>query len=181
LCTAADNAAALGAFVVAAAGNEHSRAEALRRFGATDSFDTEMTCPGQARNVISVAALTKLNHTPAEFSSRGPTSYGLAKPVCSAPGVNVISTAPAPRSPAGKVLADAARVDLFTRDSGTSIATPIVAGALALVMQDHRERGLSVTLKAMMEAVEAGAVTAIGLPFNAVGHGRIDMTSFGAA
>jgi serine protease AprX len=47
LCTAVDNAVSLGAIVVVAAGNESSRAEALRRNGANNAFDTELCCPGR--------------------------------------------------------------------------------------------------------------------------------------
>lgn len=53
LCTAVDNATSLdNTLVVVAAGNEHSRAEALRGQGFGGSFDTELGCPGQARQAL---------------------------------------------------------------------------------------------------------------------------------
>ncbi|MFF9385858.1 S8 family serine peptidase, partial [Streptomyces globisporus] len=76
LCTAIDNAVALGVIACVAAGNEHSRAESLRRFGYGNTVDTELGCPGQSRGAITVGALTKRTFLPADFSSRGPTAYG---------------------------------------------------------------------------------------------------------
>ncbi len=72
----------------------------------------------------------------AEFSSRGPTSDGWIKPELTAPGVNInsatITQAPYPGGgmpdPSGYVSA-----------SGTSMATPHVAGAAALIRQAHPE------------------------------------------
>ena len=48
LCQAVDHATACGALVVAAAGNGHLRARALRREGLDLPAGTELLCPGQA-------------------------------------------------------------------------------------------------------------------------------------
>lgn len=178
LCTAVDNATRFGAICVVAAGNEHQRAESLRASGNASSFDTELGCPGQARSAITVGAHTKRTFSAVGFSSHGPASYGEQKPDIAAPGVNVMSTVPAPRQADGQPDSDASRADLFTRLSGTSMATPMVAGAVALILQDRLAKGLEVTPAAVRFALLENASTALNLPANIVGSGRLDLTDY---
>ncbi|MEH0406150.1 S8 family serine peptidase [[Kitasatospora] papulosa] len=86
--------------------------------------------PGSAASALTVAAVDKQDRR-ADFSSMGPLvrSYGL-KPDLSAPGVDI--NAAASRSVPG--------IDgMYQPMSGTSMATPHVAGAAAVLKQRHPE------------------------------------------
>ena len=113
---AIDAAAAAGVVPVIAAGNE---------FG--DAGRGSVGSPGSAPDAITVAASTEGDAGPpdeiASFSSAGPTPVSLEmKPDVTAPGVNVISSLPQ---------------STWAAWSGTSMASPHVAGAAAVLMQRH--------------------------------------------
>jgi len=189
LCTAVDNAAALdNCVVVVAAGNEHERAAALRprtwwspwlnwlfpRLAGPD-IDTELGCPGQAREAITVGALTKRTFVPASFSSHGPTAYGAPKPDLAAPGVNITSTVPVPRDANGQVISDAPRSTRFGRKSGTSMATPIVAGAAALIIQREQAAGRSWSPASIKRELVTNGVVGMSVSVQIVGAGRLSL------
>ncbi|HEY0262103.1 MAG TPA: S8/S53 family peptidase, partial [Chitinophagales bacterium] len=108
LMTKAANAAAhAGIVVVNSAGNEG------------DNSWHYITVPADGDSVIAVGAVDG-NKLIADFSSRGPNATGRIKPDVSAPGVNV-----SVYDPSGEIFGS----------NGTSHACPILAGAIACLMQ----------------------------------------------
>ncbi|MBO0610254.1 S8 family peptidase [Myceligenerans salitolerans] len=87
--------------------------------------------PGAADSALTVGAVDR-DESLAAFSSRGPRAGDLAvKPDITAPGVGIVAA----RS-GGTSMGDVVD-DLYTGASGTSMATPHVAGAAALLAARH--------------------------------------------
>lgn len=138
---AANNAIGFGVYVVAAAGND----------GQSDDGDVE--APASEPAVIAIGAVDRDGHI-AAFSSRGRQTYGFPisqprndpdkKPELVAPGVDLIAPWPGGQ---------------HVRLSGTSPATAIVAGGLALLLQNHpelRKQGTT-TVESTKSALMLGA------------------------
>lgn len=132
LCKAVREAKNAGLIVVAAAGNSGPEARTI-------------VSPGISPDVITVGAVDdKRTIDPsddeiARFSSRGPTSEGLIKPDVVAPGVNINSLSHIEK-------------DGYISMSGTSMATPLISGSIALLLNKYGSLSSDEVKKRLMES-----------------------------
>ncbi|WP_125564182.1 S8 family serine peptidase [Pseudoalteromonas rubra] len=104
-------------------------------FAAGAKLKEQMKDGGKATYSVSAVAKTSQGGV-SDFSSRGPSMDGLLKPEIAAPGSSILAAAPSTG-------------DQLHRMSGTSMASPIVAGAVAL-MKEGRPELDAFEIKAML-------------------------------
>ncbi len=136
-------AARLGVVVCSAMGNEGETSWHI------------MTSPADADSIISVGAVS-ISGVYASFSSVGPTADGRTKPDVVADGVGDYCNPPPPLS-------------YTTGFQGTSLSTPLVAGAAALILSAHPE----LTPIQVRDALRNTASNASS-PNDSIGWGVID-------
>ena len=122
-----------------------------------------ITTPGISRKVITVGCsddnreVNVMGSRMIDYSGRGPTGACICKPDIVAPGASIISCSNKNGQYAGK--------------SGTSMSTPFVSGALALLLEQQPElSNRDVKLLLRERAVD------LGLPQNQQGWGMLDVT-----
>ncbi len=121
-----------------------------------------ITTPGISRKVITVGcsndqrAVTVMGSRMIHYSGRGPTNDCVCKPDIVAPGASVTSCSNHP--------------DGYASKSGTSMSTPVVTGAIALLLEKIPQMtNRDVKLHLRERAVD------LGLPRNQQGWGCIDI------
>lgn len=162
VCLAVKRAWEMGIIVCAAAGNEGPGSRSI-------------SSPGIQPDIITVGATDDKNtaeredDTIAPFSSRGPTVDGLIKPDLVAPGTGIISLH-SPKAFVGKKIMAESRVgEWYIEMSGTSMATPIVAGLAAQILEVNPTYTPNQVKQLLLKAAED-----IGLNQNTQGKGYVD-------
>ncbi|MFE6817203.1 S8 family serine peptidase [Streptomyces sp. NPDC057675] len=144
--------ASTGALFVVAAGNE--------------GVNEKVSSPASADAALAVGAVDAHDQL-ADFSSRGPRLVDSAvKPEITAPGVGIVAARAAGTSHGDVV------DDHYTKLNGTSMATPHVAGAAALLAQQHPDWDAA----RLKDALTSTAKPTAGLDVFAQGAGRVDLT-----
>lgn len=136
------------------------------------SPDTTICSPGNARGIITVAGYDYRNNSIYVNSSRGYTRMDGIKPDIAAPAVDVQGVF-------------ARRMDgltsggLYIRRSGTSIASAVTAGGIALILQWAVVEGnyINMTNESIKRILMTGArrTTAMAYPNRQWGYGAIDL------
>ncbi|MFE5044896.1 S8 family serine peptidase [Streptomyces sp. NPDC056637] len=128
--------------------------------GNTGPGNNTVSSPGCAPSVLTVGAVDRDDST-ASFSSRGP-AYGshTLKPEITAPGVAISAAAAGGRG-----------IYAYQSMSGTSMATPHVAGAAAIVKQRHPDWSAQQIKAALVSSADA----AIPGDVRETGGGRLDV------
>ncbi len=134
-------------------------------------LNPDQTLTGGLSGAVSVGA-TNYQDEVASFSSRGPATWGsiapfndyplnpemgLLRPDLCAPGVDIVST-------------NAAATETYTSSSGTSFATPTVAGVMALMYSKKR----SLTPEDISRILEESSIPLAPIKNNHSGSGRLD-------
>jgi len=126
-----------------------------------------ISTPGISRKVITVGssddnvAVEVFGSRTKDYSGRGPTPYCIKKPDIVAPGSNIIScnisrfVARSRNNSAKHNTSDSPM--MYTIKSGTSMATPVVSGAIALLLSAHPKlSNREVKLRLRNSAVDLG-------------------------
>jgi len=121
--------------------------------------------PGSAEAALTVGAVDR-DEALAPFSSRGPALDGSIKPDVTAPGVDIVAARATTVAPIGEPVGTS-----YQRLSGTSMAAPHVAGAAAILLQQHPDW----TGPQLKAALTGSALANPALTVFEQGAGRVDL------
>lgn len=128
--------------------------------------DPRVVAPGSADDALTVAAVDD-NDEMATFSNIGPrVGDGAAKPDISAPGVDIVAARAAGTAMGTPV------DQYYTSASGTSMATPHVAGAAAIIAEQHPEMS-----GRQIKALLMDTATDLGHDIYSQGTGLVDLAT----
>ncbi|MGW1549162.1 S8 family serine peptidase [Streptomyces sp. NPDC002346] len=123
-----------------------------------------VSSPGAAEDALTVGAVSKQDQL-AGFSSRGPVKETFAvKPEITAPGVGIVAARAAGTTMGTPVDAN------YTSANGTSMATPHVSGAAAILVQRHPDWSADRLKQVLVSTAKQGSYTAYQ-----GGNGRVDV------
>jgi len=129
--------------------------------GNIGASQNTVSSPGCASSALTVGAVDSTDAT-AQFSSRGPVGgTHVLKPEIAAPGVRILAAAAGGRG-----------VYAYQSMSGTSMATPHVAGAAAIAREAHP----GLTGAGLKDLLVSSADPTVAGPAQEVGAGRLDVT-----
>ncbi|MGI6071241.1 MAG: S8 family peptidase [Blautia sp.] len=134
-----------GLVVVAAAGNQGPAPGSI-------------TAPGSSKKIITVGSSDMIRENQG-ISGRGPTMDCICKPDIVAPGYHIVSCAPYRNG--------------YLMKSGTSMSTPQVSGAIALLL----EKKPDLTNGQIKLALKESAID-LGMPHNQQGWGALNLSGF---
>lgn len=151
-----DEACKVGLIVVCAAGNMGPKPMTVSPLGSR-------------REVITVGCheggyFGDREHLCEKYSGRGPSSYVVKKPDIVAPGTDIISCNVAFRRKGTRYK------DAYISKSGTSMATPLVTGSLALLLQKHPDMECTTAKKILLHTA-----TDLNEPWMKQGWGMVNV------
>jgi subtilisin family serine protease len=145
ICAEVNRLVQSGVVVVAAAGNTGFGTVAASVRPTKVGLSNTINDPGNAEFAITVGATHRdapYTYGVSYFSSKGPTGDGRVKPDLVAPGERITSCGAGKRLKKAIVtagLSDSVGRSYYMEDSGTSMATPHVSGAIAAFLSIRRE------------------------------------------
>ncbi|KAF5648937.1 peptidase S8 S53 subtilisin kexin sedolisin [Fusarium sp. NRRL 52700] len=144
---------------IAVGSSDNRRKARNNRF---DTFKADGVVEGDPNNI-------------SHFSSRGPTLERRIKPDVVAPGAMILSAKSRDSKPNDTFGHSTDPAWMF--DSGTSMATPLVAGCIAVLRETLQKDGVTSPSAALLKALLVNGAVDMGKEVEAQGFGRVDLAN----